>query len=216
MTATPSSNERLLQVAIKAFGLNGFEGASTREIARAAGRPMSAITYQFGGKDGLYRACAQHIADTIGKLMHPTLENTAFDRGKDDVTAARDALARIFGQLIDAMVRDETATFARFIMREQMEPSEAFALIYDGVMGEVLARIAGLLIAVSGDRLSIDEARVRAIALMGQVIAFRIARAAVLRATGWHAIGGDELRAIHDTVQAHLTAILDVLATEGS
>ena len=56
-------------MAIEHFGRFGLEGASTREIAKAAGKPMSAITYHFGGKEGLYLACARHISDTLGWLI---------------------------------------------------------------------------------------------------------------------------------------------------
>ncbi len=39
----------LLDTAIDQFGRLGFEGASTRDIARASGTAMSSITYHFGG-----------------------------------------------------------------------------------------------------------------------------------------------------------------------
>ena len=55
--------ERLLSVAIERFGESGFEGASTRDIAQAADTAMSSITYHFGGKEGLYLACADFIAE---------------------------------------------------------------------------------------------------------------------------------------------------------
>ena len=58
--------QRLLEIAVREFGLKGLEGASTRGIAAAAGTAMSSITYHYGGKEGLYLAAADHIAAQMG------------------------------------------------------------------------------------------------------------------------------------------------------
>ncbi len=207
------TDQVILSAAIEAFGLRGLEGASTRDIAKAANKPMSAITYHFGGKEGLYKACAEHIAGFIGNRMAPAL--SAAEAGCTDAhdsVAARAALAAIFEQFVSMMVRDEIAAFARFIVREQMEPTEAFDILWGGMMGRLLDRIASLLMTVSGHRLTIAEARVRTVALMGQVIAFRVARATVLRLNRWKQVGPAQLRAIHQGIQANLSAVLDQLA----
>ena len=193
----------LLGAGLSSFGARGLDGASTRDIAGAAGAPMSAITYHFGGKEGLYLACAQHIADTMGSMI--TAHRTP------DRQDARADLDAIFSQLCRAILRDETAAFARFIMREQTEPTAAFAIIYGGVMGEVIERIAELLTRLSKKPLSPVEAKIRTIALMGQVIAFRAARATLLRATGWNQIGVGEVEMIEAVVRDHLGAVCDHL-----
>ena len=196
----------LLRAGLGNFGARGLDGASTRDIAGTAGAPMSAITYHFGGKEGLYLACAQHIADTMGSMI--TAHRTTADQ------PVREALDAIFSQLCRAILRDETAAFARFIMREQTEPTAAFAIIYGGVMGQVIERIAELLSQLSKDPLSPLEAKIRTIALMGQVIAFRVARATLMRATGWNQIGANEVEMIETVVRDHLDAVCDRLQGE--
>lgn len=78
--------QRLLDIAIAEFGARGLEGASTREIARAAGTAMSSITYHYGGKDGLYLAAASYIAEQIGDHMAPVIrdEGIPADTSPDD------------------------------------------------------------------------------------------------------------------------------------
>ena len=66
---------------------------------------------------------------------------------------------------------------------------------------------------VSHHRLSLAEARVRTVALMGQVIAFRVARATTVRVNRWKEIGPVQVRAIQKAVQANLAAILDQLGS---
>ncbi len=49
-----STKDRLVDVAGRMFAERGFDGVSVREIIRAAGANLGAVTYHFGGKDGLF------------------------------------------------------------------------------------------------------------------------------------------------------------------
>src|SRR5258708_579996 len=55
----------LIDAALDVFGRLGYEGASTRMIAKAAGANLAAIVYHFGGKEALYLAVAEHVAHSI-------------------------------------------------------------------------------------------------------------------------------------------------------
>ena len=46
----------LIEAATTVFAEQGFEAGSVRTITRIAKANQAAITYHFGGKDGLYRA----------------------------------------------------------------------------------------------------------------------------------------------------------------
>src|SRR3954465_6051144 len=89
---------RLLDVAIEQFGRLGFEGASTRNIARASGTAMSSITYHFGGKEGLYPATADHIAESIAEFQRPVLK-AALESGTTSPEAAREAILQILDNM---------------------------------------------------------------------------------------------------------------------
>ena len=80
----------LLDTAIDQFGRYGFDGASTREIARASGTAMSSITYHFGGKQGLYLAAAEHIAAAIRALQGETTAR-AVAAGRESPHAATES-----------------------------------------------------------------------------------------------------------------------------
>ncbi len=207
-----STNSRLLDVAVDHFGRLGLEGASTRAIARDADTPMSSITYHFGGKEGLYLASADHIAATMHAKISPMLDHAAALCGEDgDVAAARAAIHTMIGGMTIVMLQDDTATLSRFIVREQADPTEAFARIYGGVMGQMLDRLLALVGRVAGGRLSNAEARVRAMTLVGQVLVFRVARATVMTGMNWTVIGPDEAALIMRSIAANLDAILDQL-----
>jgi len=91
-------SKTLLQTAIEQFGRLGFEGASTRDIARASDTAMSSITYHFGGKEGLYLAAADHIAETIAALQAPVLESW-----KANGAPSREAAIEALLMIVDSM-----------------------------------------------------------------------------------------------------------------
>jgi len=126
-----------------------------------------------------------------------------------DAAAARVALRTFLNGAIGIMTRPETEAFARFIIREQSDPTEAFNVLYEGFMKRVLDRVTALLAQASGGALDPLDARVRAVMLFGQILVFRIARAAVLRATGWNDIGPAEQQVIGRIALDQLDAILD-------
>ena len=210
--ASAPTNSRLLDVAIDHFGRMGLEGASTRAIARDAETLMSSITYHFGGKAGLYLAAADHIATFMHRQIAPALEHAALLCGEDgSIADARAAIHAMIGGMLEVMLGNETEAMARFIVREQSEPTEAFDRIYNGVMCRVLDRLSALLGRVSGNRLSTADARLRAITLVGQVLVFRVARATVMTGMGWSHVDGAHAATVKRTIAANLDAIFDQL-----
>ena len=69
------TKQDLLEAATAAFAASGYEGASVREIANGAKANQAAISYHFGGKDGLYREVLKRSID-------------AFDMGGFDLATA--------------------------------------------------------------------------------------------------------------------------------
>src|SRR5438105_5051392 len=67
----------LIEAALDVFGRLGFEGATTRMIAKAAGANLAAILYHFGGKEALYLAVAEHVAHSIFERIGPTIAGAA-------------------------------------------------------------------------------------------------------------------------------------------
>lgn len=51
------AKQALLLAAENVFAVKGFDGATVKDLADAAGVNVSLISYHFGGKEGLYKAC---------------------------------------------------------------------------------------------------------------------------------------------------------------
>ena len=200
---------RLLDIAVREFSLKGLEGASTREIAAAAGTVMSSITYHYGGKEGLYLATADYIAEQMGRGM----ADAPVDIAEPGPAEARRALHDLFDRFVIKMMDEETADYSLFIVREQTNPTEAFDRIWRGMMGRMMERVVDLVCIASGQR-DAKAARVTAITLLGQVIVLRAARASCLKLLQTDDFEAEDIAALRARVSANIDAILDTLTTE--
>ena len=62
--------------------------------------------------------------------------------------AAPTELLTIIDRFVEVMVHPESTAWARFIVREQMEPTEAFEVLYGGGMGRLVDRLSALIVRI--------------------------------------------------------------------
>jgi len=203
--------QRLLEIAIREFGAKGLEGASTRGIASAAGTAMSSITYHYGGKEGLYLATADYIASQMedvadGIALRP-------DELPDDPAAARQAIHFILSRLLAKLSGERSAEWALFIVREQMNPTEAFDRIYAGPMGRMAKALVELVCVATGAR-DRQAARLAVITLFGQVLVIRAARATCARVIERDLDDPALIEELGRRIAANTDAILDRMTAE--
>jgi AcrR family transcriptional regulator len=175
----PPMRDALVETAIDHFGQYGFEGAGTRAIAEASGTAMSSITYHFGGKQGLYLAAAEHIAQQIGALLGPALAQVLADAPAGPSDAA-ERLVQLLDRFAVLMLSPQTEKWSRFIIREQQQPTEAFDLLFETAMKPVVDAFLQLGAAARPD-LAEREIRAMGILLWGQALILRAGRASVCR-----------------------------------
>jgi TetR/AcrR family transcriptional regulator len=80
------TRRKIVEAAIDEFARNGYEGASTRAIAAAAGLQHTLVTYHFKGKEGLWREAISSILADYAANFTARLEGL---RGVDDLTKLR-------------------------------------------------------------------------------------------------------------------------------
>ncbi|HSC83748.1 MAG TPA: TetR/AcrR family transcriptional regulator [Pseudomonas sp.] len=88
------TRQQILQAAIQVFEQAGFEGASTREIAKRAGVAQGLLTYHFENKDKLWR---EAVKAAFAEL--PELPELPPDAGIEQVRQAFRACIRGYAQL---------------------------------------------------------------------------------------------------------------------
>ncbi len=198
----------LIGAALDLFGAKGFEAASTRAVAAAAGANLASIAYHFGGKEGLRLACADHVVETIRGFLAPAL--TPAGAATLTPPAARALLERVLEAFVAFLVvRPEAQSIARFVVREMFEPTEAFERIYADAFTPLHERFCAVWAAATGAPADALATKLATLAMLGQILYFRVARRVAMRRLGWNDIGPREGEAIRATLVAHLDAALD-------
>jgi AcrR family transcriptional regulator len=208
-----SSRQRLLEIAVDVFGKHGFEAATTRKIAKEAGVNIAAIPYYFNGKEGLYHAVVNYIVEKIEANTGTTfLEMSALASNKNlSRKKALRALEILLESIINFMVGSpEAPRISRIILREQIDPSPAYDIIFTRIMTPFINYIAAFL-AAAFKNIPTREARLRAMAIMGQIMAFRVARETAVRSMGLKGYTQDETREIRNIIIEHTRGIFKFL-----
>ncbi|TDV72748.1 CerR family C-terminal domain-containing protein [Pseudomonas sp. LP_7_YM] len=203
---------RLIEAAVTVFGERGYDGASTRDIANAAGVNSPALQYYFDGKEGIYLACVEHLIALLWQKMGEAVE--AAEQALDDADSVDQALITaslgILGAVV-ATIQDspQTTAWRAFLDRHQagLCPESATTAFEDrfkkrigNVVRQLIARLAGL--AIHDERTVIHS-----MALFTQGLAFRVQKLKLLEALGWTAIDQKEMELVRDVVltQARFT-----------
>lgn len=206
------TREALLSAAMEIFGRDGFHAASTRAIAEAAGVNQALIAYHFDGKEGLYLAVFESIAEQVSALLRPRVD--ALDRAIEDLdpaapdtrAASVDYLEQLFSALLEMFGSHATPAWVKLIMSEQQEPTAAFDIIWDGIYSDMLNVLTRLVALASGQSADDESARVLALTLFGQILVFLVARATAHRLLGWEELGEKEFEAVRRQVLQNLRA----------
>lgn len=205
MTTTDNGNtgaetkRRLLEAGVRLFGLHGFEATATRTLAAAAGANLGAIRYHFGGKEGLYRAVLEHIVRIKIGDVQPELER--LQEVCSDPAAGRGRLLEGLRALVRTMVAvmlDDPASqpFSQIMMQEQIAPTPAYDILYEGFFRKIHAAWAMLLARLTGLAPDSPELQLRTLTVMGQFVIFRVGMPAILRRLGLERLGREHLDCI--------------------
>ncbi|MBL9047364.1 MAG: CerR family C-terminal domain-containing protein [Tabrizicola sp.] len=194
----------LIRAGIRLFGLQGFSATSVRQLANEAQANIAAITYHFGGKDGLRLACAEEFGRRMGAATGARVVG-----GDISPDSAREELRTIvrtmLGFLLDAKGASELVPF---MLRELAENGPGIDIVYRGFAEPTHRRLCLLWAQATGTEAEDESVKLAVFALIGQLMYFRIGQPIVSRRMGWAAIGPAELRQITDRIIRNLDAML--------
>jgi AcrR family transcriptional regulator len=112
-----TARARIRDAAIEQFAERGFDRATIREIARAAGVSPGLVRHHFGSKDELRRACDAYALDALRGY----LDHALTDEGLDDPRTAAGA-------------RDPLHPLQRYLARALIDESETAGEIFDAMV----------------------------------------------------------------------------------
>jgi len=214
--AQDDTRQRLIQAAVSVFGSQGFEGASTRRIAALAGTNISSIAYHFGGKENLYLAAADHIAQEFGKKVAEVEVFLADEREriKNGSLSPQEAVAllqRLCGEWLEGMLvkKKHGHEWAWFVVREKANPTKAFDRLYDACFGrflDILAELIGCVQQLPAQSISV---RLQAVLLLGKMLSFERERATVTRYLGWKTLDESARSIVREAINEEVAYLLD-------
>ena len=202
---------RLLDAAAEIFGTYNLEGATTRQLAERAGVNQAAIPYYFGGKEGLYLATVEYFFSThapkiqvVVAQIHSRLTSNRIDR-----TEALNLMKKLLEHMLEILLREQTnRSFGRIIIREQMQPTKAFDLIYERVIRHVHEAIS-ILLAIVLDRKPNDRSVIlRAQMIVGQILIFLSGRETIRRRLNLTGYTEEEFEEIKAALREQLDLLL--------
>lgn len=195
----------LTQAGLSLFGARGYDAVSVRDLVAESGANIAAVSYHFGGKEGLRRACAEAVVERIAQAMGGA---ELPDRPLPDFMA-QDMLEEMVSAGVRALVADPAAApVAQFILREVLPDPKLTDIVYVGLFEKMHARTCALWEMATGAPATSDTTLLRMFTLLGQIAYFRIAQPVICRRMGWTGIGEDQAEAIRKAVTANLRAII--------
>lgn len=207
------TRERIITEAVKLFGERGFIGASTRDIATAAGVNAPALQYYFENKEGLYQACAEYITNDLKARFVPAMRQ-ASDALKND--ASTDVLIDIFlaiqAVMLECVLMQPFASARRlFVARELADelPQLASKLLHKRLKQPLNKLTATLLSRITGVGPNDAVTRIRLLTLKGQMMPFYHPPGACLEALGWKKIDAAKSALIKATVLEQMRVLLE-------
>ncbi|HXO98221.1 MAG TPA: CerR family C-terminal domain-containing protein [Chthoniobacterales bacterium] len=201
------TRQRLIDAGLEIFGTYNLEGATTRQLAEHAGVNQAAIPYYFGGKEGLYFAVIEHLFSTNFAVIGPVV--TALQGELASKKPTRDEALALLKKLLNTMLerilaRKASSTWARIIMREQMQPTQAFSLIYEKGIRRVHEAVAMLLAIILEKKPTDRRVILRSHMVVGQILIFLAGRETIRRRLNLTGYTDEEVKEIKQALDDQL------------
>jgi len=210
--------QRLIESGLDLFGKYSFDGASTRMLTERAQVNLAAIKYYFGGKEGLYLAVAEHIVEEINDWLAPRLAKVQDALKKE--TLSKEQSFNLLCELLEFFItrllgRPRTDQWLSFMVREQLCPTEAFGILFEGFMRPLDQALFGLVARIMEKGPDDQAVRLRVFAIMGEIHVFHMSPGAIKRTMSWDHYGPDNLDAICRVILENVKRIFS-MSPDGS
>ena len=207
------TRQRIIAAAVKLFGEHGFAGASTRDIATAAGVNAPALQYYFENKEGVYLACAEYITNELRERFAPAMRQANDVLKCDgDMDALIDAFMAIQALTLDSVLLQPHASKRRlFVARELADEESVVAskLLHRRLKQPLNKVTLALLSRIMGTSINDPVTRIRMLTLKGQIMPFYHPPGACLDLLGWKEIDAAKGALLKATVLEQTRTLLN-------
>lgn len=206
------SRSNLIQAGLKIFSEVGFQSASTRRLASEAGVNIAAIPYYFGSKEGLYHAVLSFTVEFYRSQLGE--EFRRIHKALADATTTREQLLDLLDEymrmVVHFMLREspERSQMSKIYLREQMDPTAGFSVLYEGFIREMRETHEALVAAVLGRDADSLEVKLLSQTMIGQVTIFKASRITALKHLKWREYSEENMTAVERVVTANVQVLV--------
>ena len=190
------AKRRLLDAAGPVFAQYGFDGATIRQICRAAGVNIAAIGYHFGDKFGLYRAVFRAVRSRCpANHAIPQLVGLT----------AREELHFLVSTMVGQMLsHDDSGWESQLMMREMNRPTEVFFEMVEESFRPVFNLLTTVIGRLSPPSTPVDVLEKLALTVVGQCVYYHVGSGVVQQLIPEHRrLASFDI----DSLARHITAV---------
>lgn len=174
-----STKEKLLETAAEMFAARGFDGVSTRDLARESGVNLCSINYYFGTKQKLYEAVMENVYNHILQNCLASLKSAS---EIPNPLPPKEEIKRIIGSFFDFLCNFIVSdTQAKLLVKEMFTPTPVYDKFYSGIFEPVLRHISELIAVLHHTSPDSEQTILQTHLLLGQALIFRIHKEALFR-----------------------------------
>lgn len=206
MAGPAETRQRLMLAAGEVFAESGFHAASVREICRRAEANIAAVSYHFGGKDGLYSA-------TIVETHRAAIDHDTMPRS-EDYEDPREALGVFVRWFVTHLLEDgrHPEWLGRLITRELSDPTAALDDLVAGSMRPVFENLRAIVGRVLGADADASLIHVGVTSVLGGCVIHRACEAGLARLHGPRDGSPEVVTVMAERIARYAVAGLDALA----
>lgn len=194
-----NSKVRILEAATTLFAKKGFDGASIREICKAADVNLCMISYYWGGKRELYEGIIENLLE---KQLEYSKEFLDLNKNPKEMSIKEcsELLSSTMEKCVDFFYTNISSDLIIILLKEQQKPD---FIVKSPVLDYVRKMVARLLNRDEDDRLVIFKT----LFMLSQINSPRILPAFSLRLLNQKDFSQEDIKIIKENVKSYVNML---------
>ncbi len=176
----------LINSAMIEFAQNGYDKATTRDIAKRANINLSSILYYFGGKQGIYKATLETIVQKTLALTEDINTECANLKKSKDEKKAYEVLKEFIDRFLSILCGKKISKYMlEIFLNEYAHQSENFHILYEGLVSPFQKIFAELIVLASSKKMPMEDAILYSFPFFAQLFVFASRKNTICQTMNW-------------------------------
>lgn len=147
LQTTNNTKDKLIETGIKLFSKYGYDGTTTRMIAKDSGFNISLVSFYFGNKQNFYRAVLEHVANAADIYFDEFYKEFLYEKENGNINRnkAWDLIEKLVYAQLYVGINKPKPEYVSLLYWEQINPPEGCSPITEKVNVRTEESLAYLL-----------------------------------------------------------------------